>query len=274
MRTRIVCVAGIVLIWVVAFCWPAPADDSIHLPMVPVLIEPDAQPRPVPIDPSEPVAVSTLTADSWYVIESDAPLIVLSSPTGLVQVQADEGPLRVRGIFADGTGETETRTYQSKNLYFVNAIKAGSTELLVVPVGVSDESQIVRQVLTVTVGPRPPPGPGPEPQPNPQPKPEPTPQAENVSLAIVEDTMNRSPEMAITMNGLVGWTAFVDSGNDWRAYDLTTGEARGQKAITDLNGPSPGIVVYNKATGTMIHRGDMPATIDELKTLIGGLTGG
>ena len=80
--------------------------------------------------------------------------------------------------------------------------------------------------------------------------------------------------MAITMNGLVGWTAFVDSGNDWRAYDLTTGEARGKKAITDLNGPSPAIVIYDKATGQMIHRGDMPATIDELKTLIGGLTGG
>ena len=80
--------------------------------------------------------------------------------------------------------------------------------------------------------------------------------------------------MAITMNGLVAWTAFVDAGNDWRSYDLTTGEARGKKAITDLNGPSPGLVVYDKATSKMIHRGNMPATIGELKTLIRGLTGG
>jgi hypothetical protein len=66
----------------------------------------------------------------------------------------------------------------------------------------------------------------------------------------------------------------VDSGNDWRAYALTTGEARGKQAITDLNGPVPGIVIYEKTTRKMIHRGDLPATFDELKKLIGGLTGG
>jgi hypothetical protein len=266
MRTRVICVAGIVLIWVAAFCWPVPAaDDAIRLPMTPVLVEPDNTPVPS----SE--VISTLAADQWYVVESVGEVIALQSPEGIVDIESTSGPIKVRGMFVDGTGKIETRTYSSPYVYFVTAKTSGKTELILIPIGVTAQQDIVRQVLTVSgIGPQPPPGPGPEPQP----EPEPTPQATNVSLAIVEDTMNRTPEMAITMNGIVGWTAFVDSGNDWRAYDLTTGEARGKKAITDLNGPSPGIVIYDKATGKMIHRGDMPATIDELKTLIGGLTGG
>ena len=86
--------------------------------------------------------------------------------------------------------------------------------------------------------------------------------------------MNTSPETAIVLNAVANWTTFVDAGNDWRRYDLTTGEAKGIKAITDLNGPSPGLVIYDKATGTMIHRGNLPTTVYELKTLIGGLTDG
>jgi len=261
MSVRIISLAGIVLIWVAAYCWPARSDDSIRLPMTPVLVEPDNTPVPS----SE--VISTLAADQWYVVESVGEVIALQSPEGIVDIEATSGPIKVRGQFVDGNGRIETRTYSSPYVYFVTAKTSGKTELILIPVGVTTQSDIVRQVLTVSgIGPQPPPGP--------EPQPEPSPTAKHVSLAIVEDTMNRTPEMAIAMNGLVGWTAFVDAGNDWRAYDLTTGEARGRKAITDLNGPSPGIVVYDKATGKMIHRGDMPATIDELKTLIGGLTGG
>ena len=86
--------------------------------------------------------------------------------------------------------------------------------------------------------------------------------------------MNRSPDTAILMNGLVAWTEFVDGGNDWRAYDLKTGEARGKQAITDINGPVPGIVIYAKPGGQVMHRGTLPETFDELKKLIARLTGG
>ena len=247
------------VIWGIAYA----TGCDITLPVAPVLVEPDTTPVP-----NGREVISTLRADEWYVIESTVELIALQSPGGLVTIDCDNGPVMLRGKFADGTGKIERRKYTSPFVYSVSGVKAGKFELILIPTGVALESAIVRQCLTVEDGtkPIPPPGPGPGP--------EPAPKAKTVSLAIVEDTMNRSPDMAITMNGLVAWTAFVDAGNDWRSYDLTTGEARGKKAITDLNGPSPGLVVYDKATSKMIHRGNMPATIGELKTLIRGLTGG
>jgi hypothetical protein len=212
--------------------------------------------------------VDTLRPEEWYLVESERELIVLASPVGVVAIEPLAGPMTFRGRFAGGDGQVETRKFAGPYLYAVTAELAGKTELIVVPVGLSSADQIERIVLTVQ-GARPPPDDDPIP-----PDDDPIPTVENVSVAIVEDTMNRSPDTAIVMNGLVAWTEFVDAGNDWRAYDLKTGESRGKQAIIDLNGPAPGIVIYDKATRKMIHRGDLPATFDELKKLIGGLAGG
>jgi len=236
---------------------------DIKLPRTPVLIPPDTTPVPS----SE--TIGSLSADQFYVIESGTELITLTSPEGLLDIEATSGPIKVRGLFVDGADKIETRTYSSAFVYFVTAKASGKTELILIPQGVTSQADIVRQVLTVSgVGPKPPPDDDTKPNPEPQPT------VKNVSIAIVEDTMNRSPDMAILMNQMHAWTAFIDLGNDWRAYDLTTGEPKGKQAITDLNGPAPGIVIYDKDTRKMIHRGNMPATFAELKTLIGGLTGG
>lgn len=255
----------------ILFCAPLallaiPGD--IVLPIAPVITEPEPTPSPRPaIQPIDKLAVG-----QWYVIESKLELITLQSPEGVVDIDQMAGPIIARGMFVDGIpGKVETRTLSSPFVYFVAAKLPGKVELILIPVGVSEVSEIVRQVLTVSgVGPQPPP----DPDPIPDPEPNPTPKVKNVSLAIVEDVMNRSPETAILMNAVVNWSEFIDSGNDWRAYDLTTGEAKGIKAIDDLNGPSPGLVIYDKATGTMIHRGNLPTTVYEFKTLIGGLTNG
>ena len=233
---------------------------DITLPRTPVLIPPDTTPVPS----SE--TIGSLSADQFYVVESDTELITLTSPEGLLDIEASSGPIKVRGVFVDGADKIETRTYTSPFVYFVTAKASGKTELILIPTGITSQADIVRQVLTVS-------GVGPKPPPDDDTKPKPQPTIKNVSIAIVEDTMNRSPDMAILMNQMHAWTAFVDSGNDWRSYDLTTGEPKGKQAITDLNGPAPGIVIYDKANRTMIHRGNMPATFAELKTLIGGLTG-
>jgi hypothetical protein len=252
----------IALILLTLHCLTLGASD-IRLPMRSVEVTPD----PVAETKLEPVDV--IRADEWYVIESDSPLFVLASPAGILEVEPIVGPMTFRGRFAGGD-KIETRTFSGPHLHLVTAIMPGKAEVIVIPQGVTCQEDIIRQVLTVSgVGPKPPPDEDTIP-----PDDDPIPAVENVSVAIVEDTMNRSPDTAILMNGLVAWTEFVDSGNDWRAYDLKTGEARGKQAITDLNGPVPGIVIYEKTTRKMIHRGDLPATFDELKKLIGGLTGG
>ena len=136
---------------------------DIRLPMSP----PGPEPAPVEQQP-----ISTLKADEWYVIESDAPLAVLSSPVGLVSVTEDAGPIRIKGKFADGNGRTETRSYAGPHVYSVEAVKSGTVELILIPVGFTDAAQIRRQTLTVSgLGPQPPPDPGPGPDPGPQPGP-------------------------------------------------------------------------------------------------------
>ncbi len=140
---------------------------AVVLPVVPVLVEPDTPPDPVP----SLQVIDSLKPDQWYVVESTREMIAMSSPTGIVGIEKSEGPIKVRGIFADGSGKTETRTYRSPYVYFVSAMSEGKCELIFVPVGVSAESDIVRQVLTVSgIGPIPPPGPTP-PGPTPQPQP-------------------------------------------------------------------------------------------------------
>jgi hypothetical protein len=247
---------------VLLLCSVANAGD-IRLPMRSVEVTPD------PVSETRTELVDAIRVDEWYVIESDSPLFALTSPTGILEVESIAGPMTFRGRFAGGD-KIETRTFSGPHLHLVTALKPGKAEVIVIPHGVTCAENIIRQVLTVS-------GQGPKPPPDPEPIPpddDPLPTVKNVSVAIVEDTMNRSPDTAILMNQLVAWTEFVDAGNDWRAYALTTGEARGKQAITDLNGPVPGIVIYEKTTRKMIHRGDLPGTFSELKKLIGGLTGG
>lgn len=130
---------------------PDPINDQIHLPTTPVTVEPY---DPKPEEPS--TVIGTLSADQFYVIESTAKLITLSSPEGLVSFEETPGPIRVRGLFVDGSGKIETRTYNSPYVYFVTAVASGKTELILIPEGVTSQDDIVRQVLTVSgIGPRP-----------------------------------------------------------------------------------------------------------------------
>lgn len=147
--------------WLIAICavlftprLAASQGVEIHLPTVPVTTQ--------PADPEAPKPVDTLPADTWYIIESSEPLIVLASPVGLVTVEAETGPMKIRGKFADGSGKSETRTLSSKFLYTVEAVAKGNVELLIVPAGATESSDVIRQTLTVMgQGPQPPPEPKP-----------------------------------------------------------------------------------------------------------------
>lgn len=201
-----------------------PPKPSIILPIVPVLIEPEDPPEPKPSPAIVPV--DKLAADAWYVIESAVPLIVLHSPDGLVGVEEDAGPVRVRGVFADGTGATESRLYSAPHVYLVTAKKAGKTELVVVPVGVSTAADIVRQTLTVMgQGPQPPPGPGPTPEPEPDPVPKPEPVKSFRVIFVVEsgDTLPAKQSAIAGAKSILDYldkkTTKDDGRPGWREFD-------------------------------------------------------
>lgn len=248
------------------------ADDDmpkskIILPIHPVLIEPD-KPKPV-VDPTDPTVISEIKPDEMWVIESPIELFVLTSPVNVLDVETTEGPIRVRGKFSDGLGKIEVRNYSSKWVYFVTTkSSSGKAEVIMIPAGVKSESDIVRQVLTISgTGPKPPPEPDPEPEPTPEPT------AKHIRLAIVEDTLNRSPDTAILMNQLVGWNEFLDAGNEWRQYDKATTEPKGVQAKTDAGStPLPAMVFYDRDTGKLLVAAPLVKTFAELKATIGGLT--
>lgn len=215
---------------------PAPPTEGprIHIPMLPVLVEPeviDELPAPPPRPSRGPLPVTQLQEDTWYIIESAVPLIVLHSPAGLVECEENRGPrpMAVRGKFADGTGRTETRTFASEYLYFVNAVQSGKIELMIVPVGVQSETDVIRQTLTVMgVAPQPPPKPDDPPAPIPIPIPVvPTPPTGIRVLMLWNDTANREQLNTINSTEITAWmnancAKAADGRSEWRRWDRTS----------------------------------------------------
>lgn len=233
----------------------APDSDvpKIHIPVLPVLVEPeeiDDTPEPPKPKPDRgPVPVTSLSEDTWYVVESNIPLIVLHSPSGHVSVQPDQGPIKVRGKFVDGTGKTETRTFNSKHLYFINAIKAGKIELLIVPQGVQEEKDVIRQPLTVMgvapiPPPEPPPGPGPTPPgpmpPEPDPGPTPGPVTSFHVIFVKESATTLNAEQssipaAKVLRDYLNLKTTPEGGlTGWREYDPHQNTANEQPTMKAL----------------------------------------
>lgn len=252
---------------------PTPTPDSIStpliiLPMRNVNVVPDKDTTPI----AKPEIIDTIKPGVYYVIRSKVALFVMDFPRGSVSIIG--GVKDADGIFADGDGTPETREFDpSEHIYLIQGLRPCKTEICMVPEGVAKKADIIRQVLIVSgEGPKPPPDP--DPKPDPKPDPEPTPTAKHLRLSIIFDHQNVAPEVAILMNALVGWNSFFDAGSEYRKYDITTPEPEGIKAIEQLNGPTPGIVVTNKDTGEVIHKGPLPATFSDLKVLVGRLTNG
>jgi len=258
------------------FSAPVVKKSQIIFPIIPVLDEKQIQEedQPTPSPKRLPKFVSDLSEETWLVIESADQIVVTSSPLGHVTVQAEEGPVKVRGKFADGTGKIETRIFSSKYLYFINAIKQGKIEILIFqPSVVTEEKDIPRYTLNVMgVAPIPPPDPDPKPGPEPDPVPPEPEKSENVRVCIVEDVMNRNPDTAKVLNSLVGWTEFGDKGNQYRLYDKSTQEPAGLTAIADIaTVPLPAMVVYDLKSGKKLTATALPGSFSGFKTIVEGL---
>jgi hypothetical protein len=257
-----------------------PAPDAISegpqiiFPTIPVIDEKDIPeedlPVPVPRPKRGPEFVSALTEDTLLVIESTSPLMVFDFPEGLVSVEADNGarPMKVKSKFADGTGKMESRTFTSKYLYFVEALKKGEVEMLIIPEGAINKTQSQRHKITVMgLSPIPPPDPGPTPEPDPVPVP-----TGNVVIAIVEDAQNRKPDTAILLNAMTSWNSLKDAGNDWRLYDVATSEPKGKQAVEDAKSAElPAMIIRDKETDKILRVIPLPKDFDSLKRILSEL---
>lgn len=139
---------------------PQPVAPDIRFPVFPT---------PAP----QPSSITKLSADQLYVIDADVSFMLLASPSGLVSIDRQAGPVMIWGRFVDGTGKNEKRTYKGKLVVVVAADGVGKVELLIIAAGVTSESDVIRRTLDVDNGGPIPPDPKPIP-PDPKPIPEPT----------------------------------------------------------------------------------------------------
>jgi len=188
---------------------PPPGETLPDWPATPVV------PQPMPPQPA-PKAVASLAADELYVVQSDDDVQLLASPPGVVLITKEQGPIRVRGKFADNT-RVSTRTYQKKNVFIVERIKPGDVELLLVPAG-----KVERRVVGDDE-PIPPPKPKPDDPPAPKP---PEPVTSFRVIFVYESGDPLTPAMQQVMFGekvrnyLDGkTTAHPQGGKGWRRFD-------------------------------------------------------
>lgn len=182
--------------------------DPIRLPSGPVV--PDKMPAP------PATGVLRVTPETLYVFDADVPVMVITSPPGLLSVTEEKGPVKIRGRFSEEPQRVQTKTFAGKSVFTVEAVKDGACEILVVPVGATDPAKVVRRLVESQVAPQPPPVP-PKPDPDPSPKPDPAPKVESVWVIVVEDAdAARTVETAKALNDPL-W-ATLKPKHDWRHY--------------------------------------------------------
>lgn len=229
-------------------------------------------------------APALLTVERLYVIDSDVDAVVLTSPQGVVKVTKEPGPLRVRGLFVDGTGY-ETREFKGKWVFTVEPVAkaAGEVELLVVPLGLKAEADVLRRRVKVGDAPRPPPGPDVKPDPKPiDPQPKPVDPAAPIPLSgfrvlIVFETGQGLPAAQSSILYGKRTRDYLDqhcvkgpNGQtpEYRIYDKDVPLANESKLWRDAMARPrtsvPWLLISNGTTG---YEGPLPATVDEFIAL-------
>ena len=191
---------------------------------LPPIVLPTVRPEvrevvPQPAPPA-PRVVTEISAGVFFVVESAEPLLVLSSPAGVVDAVYEAGPIRCRGRFAEQPEQTQTRELRGPHLYFIEALQVGTVELLIVRGSALDAAEVLRHTLTVTgEGPRPPPDVEPEPEPEPEPDgvvPVPNPDELRVLFVVDQD----APQRLLSELGGVPLRIWLDDNcRDWRRWD-------------------------------------------------------
>lgn len=243
--------AGAVVLLVLAATAVGAAEPSIRFPVGP--------PSPAPA----PDAVMKLTGSSLYVIDGDTNFLTFTSPKGLVRVTKEVGPLKIRGVFADGNGKPETRLYKGKCIAVVEPLGKGTVELIVVQEGAKSEAEAITKTLEVD-------GDGGEDKPKPQPKPQPDPPApvtpQKLFVVIIEETAeavaNRGAMLADkTLNDRMN-----EKGHRWRVADQNVVDATGKppadlvQFLTAAKGKKLPQLFFVDQQGHILKQLDLPAT--------------
>jgi hypothetical protein len=125
-------------------------------------------PQPAPViadDPQPAPSADTFATDQLYLIQSDLALVILASPAGVLQVTPAKQGSVIFSRFAGGKG-LEERTVSRANGYVVRGLATGTAELLILPAGSADVTDLRRRILNVTAPQTTPPDDTPQPPPD------------------------------------------------------------------------------------------------------------
>lgn len=115
--------------------------------------------------------------------------------------------------------------------------------------------------LEVTIGPFPDPGPDPEPDP----KPDPTPGKRWVIL--IEESSERTPQLAWVMTSSISRDYLAKQGHEWRAWDRDHVPEDGAPYLRLADGKAPTLFIVT-AGGSILYRGPPPADPESLVALV------
>ena len=108
------------------------------------------QPTPQIEDNPQPAPTAdTFATDQLYLIQSDLSLVILASPAGVLQVTPAKQGSVIFSRFAGGKGLEERQVLRA-NGYVIRGLAAGTAELLILPAGSADVTDLRRRILNVT----------------------------------------------------------------------------------------------------------------------------
>lgn len=222
----------------------------IHLPNVPV---PD-----VPMPP--PDSVVKLSEGQLYVVDSTVQLVILSSPAGILTTTGETGPVKMKGEFVDAPGKILTRTFKGPFVYTVDVVATGKAELLIVPLGLKTEKDVLRRTLDANLGPRPPP-----PAPTPTPTPVPVVTGTGVWAIVVADETTQTIAQGKILDGPT--LRALKAAGKCRVYGSLTEADKlhaknYDKTMTDNKLTPPCIFVFDGSTPPKVVY-SAPLTMDE-----------
>ncbi len=248
--------------------WQFATADPVSeppFPNIPVPVHPEPTPK---VDPD---AVPVLSEGVFYVVKSDAPFLLYASPPGLVTISKEAGPIRLRGVFIDGTGKVQTRTFNQKCLAFVEVVPGakGRVELIYQLEGAKDESKAIRRMVDVNTAPQPPPDPPIPPGPKP---PTPGDSPFNVPglrvLMLTETGQPITSQQLSTLFGKDTATLLDAKCKEWRVFDKDAAlpepwKTAADKARANPNFKTPWLLIGNGKAGESIP---LPADLKALVT--------
>lgn len=235
-----------------------------------------ASPTPPAPNPALP---TSLEQGQICVINASAPITVLASPPGVVTITADQGPIRISGLFVDGDGKRQSRNFKGPNVYLIEPTAAGGTCELIV-VSSMDSGTVIRRTIVATgSAPTPPPVPITPPAPTPPAPPPVDPNVAALKAALASDGQPVSTAAALatvcqTMANVTSQDPAVATYQDL----LTAFGIAADKVLPPATTPATHRLVgsqlqaaFSKSPVAVIDRGLAKTTFTTLAAQLGGV---